>query len=391
MNDISNEKSYKEIIRAIACLNSAISNMRLYNEDHPQVSRFLNRAYLELKHILRLRSNLTVILVDDELVVDQRPLTAASLQISQFARVMKKNNVERITFSAEVTDKELAQLASEITDIEGATVRSTPGITLGKVRIEEKRLSGDDAKKKLMEWSACLERSQQQIRELFQQIKTTRKIQISGFEAIVAEFIAHMALQANPLQMLASLKSWDEYTYTHAINVCLLTMAQAEAIGIDDHKLHDIGIAAALHDAGKMFVPDYILNKAGKLTEEEWRQMRIHTIRGAMQVLRMDGLPKLAFIGALEHHIRYDGSGYPLLGPWRPTLVSQMIAISDMFDAMRSRRPYQEPKPVDKIIAILKKDSGTAFNPHLVENFISLLEPTPAATPEAKPTSDNSN
>ena len=131
-----------------------------------------------------------------------------------------------------------------------------------------------------------------------------------------------------------------------------------------------------MHDAGKMFVPDEILNKARKLSEEEWRQIRIHTIRGGMQVLRMEGIPKLAFIGALEHHIRYDRSGYPALGHYRPTLVSQMIAIADMFDAMRSRRPYLEPKPVSLIISILKKDSGTAFHPLLVENFLKIIEPT---------------
>jgi response regulator RpfG family c-di-GMP phosphodiesterase len=94
-----------------------------------------------------------------------------------------------------------------------------------------------------------------------------------------------------------------------------------------------------------------------------------------MYILKLDGIPKLAFLAALEHHIRYDGTGYPNLGKnWRPNIVSQMIAIADMFDAMRSRRSYKEPKPDELIIKILQQESGTAFNPQLTRNFVRLLK-----------------
>jgi response regulator RpfG family c-di-GMP phosphodiesterase len=86
-------------------------------------------------------------------------------------------------------------------------------------------------------------------------------------------------------------------------------------------------------------------------------------------------MPKLAFISALEHHVRYDGSGYPdMQSGWRPNIVSQMIAVSDMFDAMRSRRPYQEPKPDGLIIKILLEESGTSFNPYLVQSFLRIVQ-----------------
>jgi HD-GYP domain-containing protein (c-di-GMP phosphodiesterase class II) len=130
-----------------------------------------------------------------------------------------------------------------------------------------------------------------------------------------------------------------------------------------------------MHDAGKMFVSDEILNKPDKLTDEEWQHMRAHAAQGAQYILRLEGIPRLAYLAALEHHIRYDGSGYPDLGKdWRPNIVSQMIAIADMFDAMRSRRPYKEPKPDALIIKILQQESGSAFNPKLVQNFLRLIK-----------------
>ena len=174
--------------------------------------------------------------------------------------------------------------------------------------------------------------------------------------------------------MLANLKGADQYTFTHVVNVCLLTMAQAEVLGISGCKLFDVGIAAVLHDVGKLFVPDDILNKPGKLTKEERSIIETHSISGARYILKLSNVPELAILGALEHHIRYDGSGYPYINShWRPHLISQMIAIADIYDAMRSRRPYQDPKPEKLILNILKKEKGIAFNPHLVDNFLSLL------------------
>jgi HD-GYP domain-containing protein (c-di-GMP phosphodiesterase class II) len=210
---------------------------------------------------------------------------------------------------------------------------------------------------------------------MYRDIQKRKKIPTKGVGDIVQGFIGGMLRNANPLHMLASLKSSDEYTFTHAINVCLLTMAQAEYLGASSDQLYDIGIAACLHDAGKMFIPNEILNKPGKLDEHEWTEVRGHPVLGAQYLLRLPGISKLTFLAALEHHLHYNGAGYPNLGKqWRPNLVSQMIAVADLFDAMRSRRPYKEPKTDDFIIELLRKESGTAYNPQLVENFIRLIQ-----------------
>jgi HD-GYP domain-containing protein (c-di-GMP phosphodiesterase class II) len=190
---------------------------------------------------------------------------------------------------------------------------------------------------------------------------------------MIREFILAFREGINPIKLLAYLKSADEYTFTHVVNVCILTLGQAHKLGFEGKHLYEIGVASVLHDAGKLFIPDEIINKPGTLTQEERSIIETHTLQGARYILRLQNIPKLAVLGALEHHIKYDGTGYPRVkDKWRPNIVSQMIAIADVFDAMRSRRSYKEPKPNDLVLKILNEEKGTSFNPHLVDNFINM-------------------
>ena len=364
-------------------MNGAASNTRLYATDHPQVLRYLERAYGQLRHVLQFQSTLTFLIVEDEIIVDNRPLTAKTPQLDQFVQILRQGAIERLTFSSDVTLQELAQLVRDLVSTNQGVVRSTPAIKLGKLMVRtpstpeqaEAALSAE-AQQRLNALADLRQRSLDDLKDSYGQIRASHEISPLGVGEMVQGFMQGMLRNVNPLRMLASLKSADEYTFTHAINVCLLTMAQAEALGIQGALLHDIGVAASMHDAGKMFISDDILNKPDKLTEDEWQHMRTHAAQGAHYILRLSGIPRLAFLAALEHHIRYDGSGYPDLGSgWRPNIVSQMIAIADIFDAMRSRRPYKEPKPDALIVKILQQESGSTFNPHLVRNFLRLINP----------------
>ncbi|MGD9008357.1 MAG: HD domain-containing protein [Desulfobacteraceae bacterium] len=374
-----------EVVQVVSHLNAAMSNIRLYTANHPQVVRYIDLAHGALQALLEQREELTLITVDDDLVVDHQTINAKSPQLNQFVRILKQSAVERITFTREASLAELAQLVKELVASDRDVVRSTEGILLGKVRVvdhsdlvSQVELLPEEVKQRLGELMQLRDRSLDDLKEMYRDIQKRKRIPTKGVGDIVQGFISGMLRNTNPLHMLASLKSSDEYTFTHAINVCLLTMAQAESLGASGDQLHDIGIAACLHDAGKMFIPNEILNKPGKLDEHEWAEIRGHSLRGAQYLLRLPGISKLTFLGALEHHLHYNGAGYPDLGKqWRPNLVSQMIAVSDLFDAMRSRRPYKEPRPDDFILELLRKESGTAYNPQLVENFIQLIESSP--------------
>jgi len=183
-----------------------------------------------------------------------------------------------------------------------------------------------------------------------------------------------VAQNRTALLALTTLKNYDNYTFTHMVNVSILTMGQARGLGIDGPLLREFGLAALMHDIGKVRTPLEVLNKPDKLTDEEFTIMKRHVVDGA-EILRMTpDVPALAPVVAFEHHLRVDGSGYPS-GVTRASLNigTMLCSIADVYDAMRSQRHYQKAFPTDRILAVLKRNDGTQFDQHLVRRFVQLI------------------
>jgi HD-GYP domain-containing protein (c-di-GMP phosphodiesterase class II) len=197
-----------------------------------------------------------------------------------------------------------------------------------------------------------------------------------ALEEVVINFIVTLQREANVLKLLSPMRDHNEYTFAHSTNVTLLTIFQAESIGLAGEYLREIGLAALLHDMGKMFVPKAIIEKPGKLTEAEWYEMKKHPMHGARYLSTVPEITNLAIVGAFEHHMKFDGKGYPetLRRTRGQHLVSQLIAISDFFDALRTERPYRQTMEVDVVVGMLKEGAGTDFNPNLVNHFIGSLK-----------------
>jgi len=183
-----------------------------------------------------------------------------------------------------------------------------------------------------------------------------------------------VAQNRTALLALTTLKNYDNYTFTHMVNVSILTMGQARALGIDGPLLREFGLSALMHDIGKVRTPLEILNKPDKLTDEEFTIMKRHTVEGAEILRKTPDMPSLAPVIAFEHHLRLDGTGYPH-GITRPTLnVGTMLcSIADVYDAMRSQRAYQQAFPSDRIIEVMKRNDGKQFDQHLVRRFVQLI------------------
>ena len=166
----------------------------------------------------------------------------------------------------------------------------------------------------------------------------------------------------------------DEYTTVHSLNVSVLSMSLAEAVGVPRQDVKDIGEAALLHDVGKAYTPVEVLQKPGKLTPEEWEIIKRHPEDGARIILRSGGQTEFAAVVAYEHHLTWQGGGYPKLRyPRRPHPVSQLVQICDVFDALRTERPFRGPWPVEKIFRYLSELSGTDLNPEVLAGFQDML------------------
>jgi putative nucleotidyltransferase with HDIG domain len=158
------------------------------------------------------------------------------------------------------------------------------------------------------------------------------------------------------------------------VNVSILTMSQARALGMEGDALRELGLAALMHDIGKVRTPTEILNKPEKLTDDEFAIMRMHVVDGAEILRRTPEMPAIAPVIAFEHHLRLDGTGYPFkVSRGGLNLGTMLCSIADVYDAMRSQRAYQQAFPSDRILQVMKRNDGMQFDQHLVRRFTQLL------------------
>jgi HD-GYP domain-containing protein (c-di-GMP phosphodiesterase class II) len=188
----------------------------------------------------------------------------------------------------------------------------------------------------------------------------------------LAELISEDPAQA---LLLTTVKSYDEYTYHHMVNVCILSLALARAIGLSHEQSIALGIGGLLHDVGKVKVPREVLQYDGMLDEEQWRLIQRHPVDGAglVAVTTRDPLhPAVSIV--LEHHAAFDGSGYPSLSSGRvPSLPSRIVAVADCFDALTSKRSYRKPEERRQALSILQAGAGRSFDPRVVRTFVRLV------------------
>jgi HD-GYP domain-containing protein (c-di-GMP phosphodiesterase class II) len=184
---------------------------------------------------------------------------------------------------------------------------------------------------------------------------------------------------------LTTLREYDEYTFTHSVNVCIFAVALGKRLGFDRLQLYDLGLAALLHDIGKARLEQGLLNKNSALDEQEWRTMQSHPWLGTLTLFKMregEELPYRAILAAHEHHMKVDLSGYPR--PVRPRslgLFTRLIAVADGYDAATTRRVYQSvPWEADAVLRDMWFNPGRGYDPTLVKALINLLGIYPVGT-----------
>lgn len=184
---------------------------------------------------------------------------------------------------------------------------------------------------------------------------------------------------------MTALRDYDEYTFTHCVNVCILSIVIGQRLGLSRMQLFELGIGALLHDIGKRRVDWEITNKEGDLTEEEFRQIREHPTEGMLQLFSMQGFgeaPLRAMLIAYEHHMRIDQSGYPRnLRPRDPTLFSRIVAVADGFDAGTARRTYQPVPPTPgEVLSEMRDNPRWGYDPLIVKALIGVTGFYPPGT-----------
>jgi HD-GYP domain-containing protein (c-di-GMP phosphodiesterase class II) len=355
----------------ISALMSAVSNCSLYSKDHTSVDEFTRKSLAILDKLLNELTVLEIMLVEDDLIINKTPFRGKGLQGAHLIKRLKRKGLSRVEFLEGITFEELRQFIAELIET-SKTMSVFPHIRSGvlSVQLEEAMTEGDFDSNDV---SSFASRQAEMVKEIYHNISHSKTLNIARLNGIIGNFISAIRKKANILKLLSHAKSLEEYTYIHATNVSVLSIFQLESLGVREKLiLHDVGIAGLLHDVGKSFISLGTLSKKITLEEKEWAEIKLHPLYGARYLSSIEELPHLATVVAFQHHLRYDGHGYPELrmSSIKQHILSQTVAISDFFDALRSARPYRKGLEIKEVLALMKKEVGRAFDPFLLDNFI---------------------
>ncbi len=257
--------------------------------------------------------------------------------------------------------------------------REVRGIALLPLRdeapIAESELPSDRRERALNAYQQALDF----IRESMVSVDSPAQVNVRRAKRTVQKLVDLSYEEGNGFSLagMAAIKSHDDYTFNHMVNVCVLAIAFGQRLGLQRHSLAQLGLCALYHDMGKLHIPLEVLNRQTGLSEEEWALMGNHTIYAArtlFPLIVVDRTTVNRILTALQHHLRHDGTGYPKLRiRKKQSLYARITAIVDTFDAMTTKRIYQRQYLPDEAIAVMIQGAGTRYDPLLVKAFINCM------------------
>lgn len=221
----------------------------------------------------------------------------------------------------------------------------------------------------------------QLVRTVMQDVRIGKAVQIEGVADTVEAITGSILGNQSAMLGLFCIKSKDDYTFLHSVSVCTLLVTFAHTLGMDGHFIQQAGMGGLLHDVGKALVPDEILNKPGKLTDEEFDIIKRHPGDGHAMLLQIDGIGDIPLDITRHHHERLDGSGYPdHLPADQITQLARMAAIVDVYDAITAERCYHKAMTASEGLRKLFEWSKFHFDPALVQAFMRCVGIYPVGT-----------
>ena len=211
------------------------------------------------------------------------------------------------------------------------------------------------------------------MQQTFEQVQEGRELKLATIQHIVELLIQKVTGSSAALAQILAVKLYENLTYCHSVNVATLSLLIARQVGFDEQTTAAIGEAALLHDIGKTRIPLELIRKPSALDKRERALMESHTTYGAEILVEVDGLRPLTPTVALEHHRGVKGSGYPELGDRVPHVMSQLVAVADIYEAITGARTYQDPGQPEQACLVLARLAGGKLNSALVKAFVAAV------------------
>lgn len=222
------------------------------------------------------------------------------------------------------------------------------------------------------EFKASYKENVEGIKDILKNIGSGQDIEVNKIEDISSDIYGFADKTGGVLSWLNGVKNVDNYTYNHSVNVAFISLMIGKWLEFDEEKLRLLTTTGLLHDVGKALVPDYILNKPGKLTEQEFEEIKKHSVNGYRIVEKIKGIPKSVAYGVLMHHERENGKGYPMGAKGNQIHeFAKIISIADVYDAMTSDRVYHKKESPFKVLEMMEKEAFGVLDPKYYMPFLN--------------------
>lgn len=370
-------------VRFLTTLAKALSAMGLYTPGHPAREKALDVAYEELASLQARDPHVQFSFLGDEVVYGQSALR--EIGAWDWGRKLAAAGVQRLELIDVVSREEyadfLADLLARVSATPTSTAESRPGrrqaIRFGAIGIRGETAAPLQPLRPERAPSGGiydLGEEADAVRWMHDEVATHGELPLMEAEAVVRSLAVAMHGDSRMVLPLVQMKEFDQYTTTHSLNVSVLTMALAEHLALPAREVRAFGVAGLLHDLGKVRIPKDILVKPGKLTDAERAVMQRHPVDGARIIIAGDKNLDLAAVVAYEHHIMLDGGGYPKPHFGRGCHhASELVHVCDVYDALRTNRPYRDAWESEKTLSYIEERAGTEFEPKIAKAFVEMV------------------
>jgi putative nucleotidyltransferase with HDIG domain len=368
----------KTAVAFLTSLARVLAAGRIYAHGHPARDAALRESFDRLEQLLEEDPAPRFTTLEGELLYHRHVIT--EFRDSEWTRKLEQAGIRRIEVQRGVVRDEFERFVQEISGRMAGTGTSATApqfapthIRYGGVAVPERAPASGSGRDTALH-PPYLGDEVAALRWVHEEVEAGRAVPMLEAETVVRCLTMAMHRERHMVLPLLELRTFDEYTTTHANNVAVLTMALSESLGYAAAEVRALGVTGLLHDIGKTRIPKDVLTKPGALTPSERAVIQQHTVEGAKILLARESRLDLAAVVAYEHHMLIDGGGYPVLRvPRSSHFASQIVHVCDVFDALCTDRPYRPAWSIERALGEIESGSGTQYIPELVQVFGTMV------------------
>ena len=363
-------------------LVSGTTTFGLYGSQHPRAVQAVQRLSSQFDSLLETESELAIVLLSDELFVQGRPFTRVSRHAPALARRLRRRAIEHATFQLGLTLEEVRGFLEDLARKDDSPVRSRPHVQVGQVELSDRELGGPDEASggKQKQKLAAVRDRVSMIHECFLEFAQSRNLAAGDLGRVARALWIKLGEEPDPLAHFAPWEGEERWPAVHVHNVAVLSMGLARLSGISTAWGIDLGMAALVHDIGKLLLPPEVMSRELESSGDELEPIFDHPRIGVAAVLANPQLPSLAGIVTHEHHLNYNGTGYPRLAhPRRPHPAARLVTVADCFVVLFTARGGRGQLTREGTILWLEEHSGTVLDPNWAGALKDMLDRPPLA------------